>query len=104
MAYSHSPQSNETDRLLTILANQHCRATLSYVRDSEEETTSIDDLVNGIRKQNQGGEEHVALQLHHSTLPRLEEVGVIDHDRRSETVRYRGHPKLEILLESISEQ
>lgn len=45
----------------------------------------------------------VEVALHHHELPKLEQVGVIEYDARSRTVRYRGHPLLEELLAVAAE-
>ncbi|WP_458205625.1 DUF7344 domain-containing protein [Haladaptatus sp. NG-SE-30] len=37
----------------------------------------------------------VKLELHHKHLPKLAAAGVIDYDRRDETVRYHGGKTLE---------
>lgn len=36
--------------------------------------------------------KRVTARLHHSTLPKLADAGVVDYDPRTGTVRYRGHP------------
>ncbi|ELY86196.1 DUF7344 domain-containing protein [Natrinema altunense] len=41
----------------------------------------------------------VQLELQHVHLPKLEDAGVLEHDRRSETVRYWNQPSLEEWLE-----
>ncbi|OLZ40793.1 hypothetical protein A6E15_07225 [Natrinema saccharevitans] len=41
----------------------------------------------------------VRVELRHVHLPKLEDAGVLEHDRRSETVRYWGQPSLEEWLE-----
>ncbi|ELY79800.1 hypothetical protein [Natrinema pallidum] len=41
----------------------------------------------------------VQLELQHVHLPKLEDAGVLEHDRRSETVRYWTQPSLEEWLE-----
>lgn len=89
------------DELLSILANQHCRATLAYFQDIED-VASVSTLADEINKQDHGGAEQVAHQLHHSVLPRLADAGAIDYDPRSKTARYRGHAELESLLDGIA--
>ncbi|WP_436344395.1 DUF7344 domain-containing protein [Natronorubrum sp. FCH18a] len=41
----------------------------------------------------------VRTELQHTHLPKLEDAGVLDHDQRSETVRYWNQPSLEEWLE-----
>ncbi|PCR90997.1 DUF7344 domain-containing protein [Natrinema ejinorense] len=41
----------------------------------------------------------VRMELQHAHLPKLENAGILEHDRRSETVRYWGQPSVEEWLE-----
>lgn len=91
------------DTLLILLANHYCRAILSHFRDSSADVTSVTDLADEISDQDHEEAQEVAIRLHHSALPQLADVGVVDYDARSNTIRYRGHPELERLLDSITE-
>ncbi|MFC4451876.1 DUF7344 domain-containing protein [Halorussus aquaticus] len=93
----------QTDELLPILANHHCRTILSYFQDSADDVALVQDLTDEISKQAHGGIEQNILKLQHSALPRLTDAGVIDYDRRSETVQYRGSPELEQLVGSVAD-
>ncbi|WP_254764393.1 DUF7344 domain-containing protein [Natrinema marinum] len=44
-------------------------------------------------------ESEVQMELQHIHLPKLEDAGLLEHDRRSETVRYWSQPSLEEWLE-----
>lgn len=41
------------------------------------------------------------LELHHSTLSRLADLGALEYDERTGAVRYRGDLELEALLETV---
>lgn len=100
----HSPQSDQLDELLTVLADRHCRDTLSHLRDSPTDVASVRDLATDISEEDHGGTERVALRLQHSVLPRLADIDAVEYDARSRTVRYRGHSELEPLLDGIRER
>lgn len=102
MAQQQSLTPDEKDELLRVLANYHCRIILSYFGDASDDVASVHDLVNEISKQDHGGTEQITIQLHHSALPRLADVGAVDYDPRSRTVRYQGHPELEQLMEAVT--
>lgn len=99
----HQPSLNaETnDNLLTILAAPRCRAVLTYFRDTATEAASAKDIADEINNQDHDGADLMAFQLHHVTLPRLEDAGIIEYDARSNTARYRGHSELESLMDAI---
>lgn len=84
------------DRLLTSLSSHRRRAALYYLR--ENGVTDVDELAkyvastsNDAPEANLSGEqfERAKATLIHSDLPRLREAGIIEYERRSETVRYR---------------
>lgn len=102
MSQNHPSQSQQIDELLRVLADPHCRNTLSYLQNASNSVVSIQDLANEISKEDHGGTTQLSIKLHHSTLPRLADTGVLEYDPTDHTVRYHGHPKLEPLMNSIS--
>ena len=42
-----------------------------------------------------------AVLLHHKTLPKLADAGILEYDPRQHDVRYTGHDGLESLLDQI---
>lgn len=109
MSQNHRSQSKQIDKLLHALADPHCRSTLLYLQNSSDSVVSVQDLANEISNENEiskedhGGTTQLSIKLHHSTLPRLADTGVLEYDPTNHTVRYHGHPKLEPLMNSISE-
>lgn len=103
METSQSPTPEQTDQLLSTLSNQHCRSVLSYFSDTTEESASLDDLATALAHHDPADENQIAIQLHHTMLPRLENTGIVDYDARTTTVRYHGHSQLENWHEYISE-
>lgn len=91
------------DEMLEILSKTHCRAILWYFQLSSVEVATTSHLSKIIARQEATEVNQISTQLRHSTLPRLEDAGVIDYDPRSNTVRYLGHPDLEALLNAIQE-
>ena len=102
MDNQHSQQTADTNDLLRICARQYCRPLLLYFRKSSTETVGLSTLIDDIVKQAHGGREQVSLQLRHSVLPCLTEIGYLDFDERSDTVRYYGHSELETLAVAIA--
>lgn len=91
MKYPQSQQTLGMNNLLTTYVIQSCCPVLSYLHDSAEETAQITDVIDEIEKETHRDREKISIQLHHSTLPRLEEMGYLDYDQSSGTVRYHGH-------------
>lgn len=102
MTHQESSYTVEDDtqvgELLELLTAQHCRPVLRYLRESTDGVAPVSEIANEI---NGRDPERVAIRLHHSTLPRLKDAGVIDYDTRTDIVRYQGHSDLERLLDAI---
>lgn len=85
--------------LLSALSNEHNRSVVRFFRESPEMVASLDDLVEYVTEQQDGrgtsSPEQVAVNLHHSGLPKLADTGVLDYDPRSKRVRCWDHPLVE---------
>ena len=98
------PDPTQKYELLSVLANQHCRFVVRYFRDASEDDASVEELSTTFVRENDGDEDQAALHLHHTALPKLSDVGVVDYDARSKTVRYHGHSELEDVLDSMDSE
>lgn len=79
------------DESLAALKSCHRREILYELDDAESDLVDLDELVDAKLAVDPGAtdREEVIANLHHSQLPKLDEMGWIDFDRRSGTVRYR---------------
>lgn len=88
-------------RIFAALAHQRRRYVLYYLRDHEEAT--LTELAHHIAAWEQDSasepvpaaiEDRVRMDLTHSHLPKLEDYGLVEYDRRSESVCYTYPPSL----------
>jgi len=95
------------DSLYRSLAQQRRRNILRCLQDAENEVIQLDTLVEDIVQKEvdfpKSDKESIRIDLYHVHLPLLNEMGVIDFDYRSETVRYLSHPRLEAELNQLSD-
>ena len=86
----------DLDALFEVLADGHRRRLLGYFEDTDDDVAAFSDLVEHVADESVGvsndDHERVAVNLHHSHLPKLEDANLVEYDPRSETVRYRGGP------------
>jgi len=77
---------------LDVLTPKHCASILQYFDQNATETATVSDLGAFVHEQNRcvGDETDIAIHLHHSTLPKLADAGLVEYDPRSKTARYRG--------------
>lgn len=94
-----------TDDHYRCIASERRRHVLAYLRESDRETESLDDLVEHVVSRESDSpppdRERVAIDLYHCHLPVLADADVVDFDSRTETVRYRGHERVEALLDDV---
>lgn len=91
------------DALVRVLADQTRRNVVRYLRERSEATATFEDIAQHVAAVSAADRdpERVTLVLYHEILPKLECVGVIEYDVRSETVRYRGHAAVADLLDCV---
>lgn len=104
----------ETDQVLlvdetyTLLANRQRRKLLYHLREMNPAETTLESLVQHLAESDHvtidgADDEEIRERLHlsliHSHIPKLEQAAVIDWNERDKTIRYRGDPVLDELLD-----
>ncbi|QLK26220.1 hypothetical protein HYG81_00940 [Natrinema zhouii] len=111
------------DLVFNLLSNSRRRYALYYLNDQPDGVATIETLVENVialeeatdvdgettantrttTGQEEGGstdrQTNVRTELQHVHLPKLEDAGLLEHDRRSGTVRYWSQPSVEEWLE-----
>lgn len=100
-----SIESGRLDEILRLLTDQRCRWVLycffeegADVLDYEAVVDYVADHVPGV-----DGTEDPRIRLHHSTLPKLKEAGLVDFDSRTGTIRYDGGREIDTVLAWLDE-
>jgi hypothetical protein len=88
---------------MRTLADEYARHIVANFRVTTESVATFDDLVEDIASQawSPGDRERVAIRLHHMTLPKLSDNGLIEYDPRSQTVEYLDKPALGYTIEMV---
>lgn len=104
-----SQLQNHSDwtQILSVLANQRRRRLLAYLHDKDGDVASFAELtdylvVGEADSVDDLDTDGVAISLHHTDLPKLADVGLIEYDTRSQTVRYRGYEEVEHVFDRVS--
>lgn len=99
------------DDCLQLIADRRRRRVIHQLRHETTGKTAIDDLVDRMSTgelefdDDRGVDrERLVAHLHHTSLPKLEDHGVVEHDRRSGTVRYQSNDRVETLLDSLPDE
>lgn len=86
----------EVAKQLTVFAPLDCALVLQYFHQRSTEVATVDELRDFICDQTDTDEQQVSIRLQHATLPKLDDVGLIDYDGRSKAVRHVGRPVEEV--------
>ncbi|QSG02852.1 DUF7344 domain-containing protein [Natranaeroarchaeum sulfidigenes] len=87
------------DRLLSAVANEHRRAILNSLTTASDKTLEHDALVDrvadrvGDENAERASDEHrqrIRIALHHTHLPKLEELRIIDYETETGLVQFVG--------------
>jgi hypothetical protein len=86
------PASTERLEHLDVITPEYWQAVFQYFDQHSTETATVTDLVAYILEHHRTDEEATAvtISLHHATLPKLADAGLIEYDPRSNTARYSG--------------
>lgn len=86
-----SVPSEQLDDWLRLLGDRARRFVCYRLLLAEQDTLSLDDLRDWLVEHEVGPErpDRVEVELHHGTIPRLSDAGLVDYDARNGTVRRR---------------
>ncbi|ADD04043.1 uncharacterized protein Nmag_0455 [Natrialba magadii ATCC 43099] len=108
------------DLIFELLSNRRRRYALYLLYEQSDGVATLEELTDAIvtfdrqygdtpsshhaahaDEQLTAEDQHqvVKTELQHVHLPKLEDAGILEHDRRSQTVRYWSQPSLEEWLE-----
>lgn len=95
-----SVPSEQLDDWLRLLGDRSCRFVCYRLLLAEQDSLSLDDLRDWLVEHGVGPErlDRVEVELHHRTIPRLSDAGLVDYDVRNGTVRRRTEALREDLL------
>lgn len=92
--------SLSTETTFSLLADRQRRRILAFLSEKDDRTSEVSDLVDHLVRESLD-RRRVTTTLHHVHLPKLADAGVVEYDRRTGTVRYRGDPTVESALDAV---
>jgi len=100
-------QTISTDTALQLLADQQRREVLHRLVESNG-SASMDELISAVVTNTSSPRNpdevrnHIAVNLHHVHLPKLQDTGIIEYDTSSEAIQYHSNELIEELLHVCS--
>lgn len=94
------------DLLLAVLADEQRRTILRYVQRADGSDVSLEALAAALAESDATDcrdPDRVAVELHHSHLPKLAETSFIEYDVTDTTVRCHDHERLDSLLATLDD-
>lgn len=105
---SHPSADVSVDDVFDALSDSRRRYVLHHLADQSDDTAGYGGLVEYViaHSPDLDGEDgdRVRLTLTHTHLPKLADAGLIDHDTRSGTVRYRPSSLVEEIRELVADR
>ena len=99
--------ADDLTEVFDLLSCTRRRYAVYYLYETEGSAVAVADLadyVDGIEPDDDPGSddaERIEIDLHHVQLPKMDEYGVIDYDRRTRTVRYVGWSSFDDWMEWV---
>lgn len=99
--------NNSPDTRLSVAGNQRRRQIIRYLRHQDNSTVTFESVVDQIGDRSRGNDpqqtrEQIAIELHHTHLPKLADHGIVQYHHGDGTVQYRGDDRVEALLDSLA--
>lgn len=100
-----SIDSTQLDAILHLLSDQPCRSAVYSFQEARTDVLDYDEVVDYVidRAPEAEDPERTKILLHHKTLPRMKDEGLIDYDSRSETIRYDGAEEVRTVVACLNE-
>lgn len=96
---------NDLDNTLRLVADSNRREIISQLRQSPDNTTKYEDLINRLYDESGTTERaEIAIALEHTHLPMLADHDLIEYDRRSGAVRYQPDRRVEAVLDAVPDE
>lgn len=93
------------DAVFGTLADEHRRQVLRYFQTTGGDVAPVEELIEYTVEQEDetATRDDLAVQFHHETLPKLDDVGAVEYDHDNQTVQYCESPLLEEVLTVLVE-
>lgn len=94
------------DDTLQLLSREPRRKIMYVMEDENDRVFAYEDITEEMIDRDhisEEEEERFRTQMIHIHLPKIEESGLVEHDQRSETIRYVQDKDVEELLDFIQE-
>ncbi|MDG5777937.1 hypothetical protein VB773_05305 [Haloarculaceae archaeon H-GB2-1] len=93
------------DDLFSALADSDCRTVLYHFQESDDAVATLDELVelNGACEAENRDESQRRITLHHSVLPKLDDLDVVEYEPAEQRVQYRDPEWIEPLITEVKE-
>lgn len=99
------PETGPPDALLRLLADSERRRIINQLRATNPTAhVTLEELTSQLTTDTEHDPDHTRIRLHHTHLPKLADIGLIDYDPATNTIAYHGHDALEVLLDTIPTQ
>lgn len=95
-----SRSSAELDRIVTVLGDATNRRVIRYLQRNDG-IAFRDAIVADLVASGRADRERIAIALHHSVLPRLDDCDVVEYERETGLVIFQGDPLVVALLETL---
>lgn len=90
-------RESRLDAVFDVLASERCRALIGHL--VAEDALTVEDLAARLAE----GAPGIRTQLHHTYLPKLEDVGLVEYDVEGNRVRLRSTPEFETLYAAVED-
>ena len=92
------------DKILHVLSDHNRRQSIQILRQTANGEVGVEELLDELIRRTgvEKSRDHIAIQLHHSHLPKLAEHDLIVYNQDARHVRYRPDQEVEAVMDGIA--
>ena len=105
MSSEDADRLDVTPAVLWAVADEWARRAIHSLQEAEQAQIPLDELADQLAREHSesipAGSRRAKLRLHHSSLPKLDDHGLIEYDRESKVVR--NNPEIRLPEDLMNE-
>lgn len=102
--FTKGDEQEVDDVLVAALADKRQRKVLRHFQDSQTTVASVDELVGSLNDPEcpSLARNRIAGRLHHVTLPKLADTGVLEYDSHLRIATYQSTPRSKWIMSILA--
>jgi len=102
--FTEDDEREADDSMVAALTDEHQRKVLRHFQNIQTTVASVDELVESLHNPEGPSlaRNRIAVRLHHVTLPKLADTGVLEYDSHLRIATYQSTPRSKWIMSILA--